>query len=133
MIHRVYLNIKRIDSNFIWKDTSLYNDLKCLVCKSIVFDPKYCQSCEKIYCNICSGIDKNNKCSNCNRELILKEINSNDELDFLNKIELRCINMDLGCPFIISYKKNKINFKIIFNDRKIMLNIKWNVCNETTI
>ena len=117
MIHKVYLNIKRIDSNFIWKDNSLYNDLKCLVCKSIVFDPKYCQSCEKIYCNICSGIDKNNKCSNCNRELILKEINSNDELDFLNKIELRCINMDLGCPFIISYKNYQTHIEDCYHSK----------------
>ena len=117
MIHRVDLKIERLDSKYIWKDSTLYNDLKCLICKSIVFDPKICINCEKIYCQFCSRNVENKECNKCKKELVLKGINSNDELEFLNKIELKCANMDIGCPFIISYRNYQSHIEDCYHSR----------------
>jgi len=104
MYEEKVIKLDRIDSIFLWKDSELYKDLKCLECKYISFNPKICSNCEKIYCRICEGVGFSEKtCKHCMKPLVLKEINLSD-LEFLNKIELKCMNKDLGCPYIITYK-----------------------------
>jgi len=104
MYEEKVFKLERIDSIFLWKDRELYKDLKCLKCKYISFNPKICANCEKIYCHICEvDVSTDKTCIHCMKPLVLKEINLSD-LEFLNKIELMCLNKDLGCPYVITYK-----------------------------
>jgi len=104
MYEEKVFKLERIDSIFLWKDRELYKDLKCLKCKYISFNPKICANCEKIYCHICEvDVSSDKTCIHCMKPLVLKEINLSD-LEFLNKIELMCLNKDLGCPYVITYK-----------------------------
>lgn len=93
-----------INSDLIMEDFRDYlNDITCLICLKIVFEPVICGNCSTIFCKTCieGWLNKN---QNCPMRCIYKESKlSNLSLNFLNKLKIYCTNKEKGCLITTHY------------------------------
>lgn len=94
---------------FLEPDEKLFSNITCPICQFIVFEPKLCSKCKVIICKSCIKNYKSHEevnivnCPNCRNQLKTEEMEESD-LEFLNKLDLRCIYSVIGCYSIIKYK-----------------------------
>jgi hypothetical protein len=94
---------------FVDPDEKFLNNLTCPICQFIVFEPQLCSKCKVIICKSCIKNYKSHgeaevvNCPICRNRLETEEMEESD-LEFLNKMDLRCIYSVIGCYSIVEYK-----------------------------
>lgn len=100
--------IHTADPSLLYKDQSLAKCLACGYCKLLSLQPRICrqEECGQIYCLGCTrssnemGMER--YCISCKKVLKLNLLTEKDN-KFIENVELRCINYQNGCYFILSY------------------------------
>ena len=122
---KMILNSSSPNSNLFIDELSVDNkeffeqikeDLTCLICHGLLYDPKLCANCEIAYCNNCitKWSKLNNQClTRCSEYLTLKNIGRTLR-NLLDKVIIKCqygclVSLSLYPTHIIPcHEKNKI-------------------------
>jgi len=124
-------NLKRINSeNVINYQQIVSNDIICLICKNIVFDPVTCNTCQKLFCTICiEGLKvKNAFCPNKESFHKIEIIEMEKPNIKLKSISMKCIYFLRGCKNEISYE----NYSKHINNCEYKL-CKCDLCEYITV
>jgi len=91
---------------------SFIEQIRCVVCQEVKFNLKMCEICKNLQCDSCfeKMKEKGLTCSMCHNELKLVNLDKNTQ-NLLNKVKLKCLYFNKGCPELISFEKIKYHIE----------------------
>ena len=89
-----------LDEYIQTKDQNCLDTFTCSICDCLAWDPVSCSKCDKIFCRSCilKYAEKKNICPFRCESYTIREITRNEK-DYLNKITIKCTNLDCSQYF----------------------------------